>query len=152
MSEEFFRMFQLAQQGFSCSQILLKLGLEAQGKDNPDLIRAMSGLAGGLGFSGKTCGALSGGACLLGLYAGKGAPEEVEHERYILMVDELVEWFSDEIGSNYGGINCEDILGEDLKHRAITAKCGNIVSSTYAKVKEILADNGINFAGVKDEE
>ncbi|GBF35221.1 hypothetical protein DCCM_4344 [Desulfocucumis palustris] len=147
MSEDFFRMFQLAQQGFYCSQILLILGLEARGKDNPDLIRAMTGLAGGLGFSGKTCGALSGGACLLGLYAGKGTPEEVEHDRFRLMVDELVKWFEDEIGSQHGGINCEEILGEDFKHRAVNTKCGNIVASTYDKVKEILAENHIALEG-----
>jgi C_GCAxxG_C_C family probable redox protein len=147
MSDDFFRMFELARQGFYCSQILLMLGLEAQGKSDPDLIRAMTGLAGGIGFSGKTCGALSGGACLLGLYAGRGATEEQEHDHFKLMVDELVEWFSGEIGSGYGGINCAEIMGEDLQHRAVASKCGGIVAATYGKVKEILAGNGIDLTG-----
>ena len=54
------RMRELKQQGFFCSQILMTLGLELQGKENPELIRAMNGLAGGLGFTGETCGALDG--------------------------------------------------------------------------------------------
>ena len=55
--DELERMQELKQQGFYCSQILVMLGLEAQGKQNPDLVRAMQELAGGLGFSGDTCGA-----------------------------------------------------------------------------------------------
>jgi hypothetical protein len=50
MNDEAFRMIELAGQGFYCSQILLILGLEAQGKENPDLIRTMNALAGGAGI------------------------------------------------------------------------------------------------------
>ena len=94
------RMIQLSQQGFHCSQILLIMGLEAQGKNNVDLVKSMAGLAGGLGFSGDVCGTLTGGACLLGLYAGKGDPREEEDERLNLMIGELVEWFANEYGRN----------------------------------------------------
>ena len=43
------QLMALRKQGFYCSQILMLQGLEMMGKDNPDLIRAMHGLAGGLG-------------------------------------------------------------------------------------------------------
>lgn len=145
MSEEMFRMFQLAQQGFSCSQILLIMGLEAQGKENPQLIRSMSGLTGGLGFAGENCGALTGGTCLLGMYAGKGIQGEQEHLQFALMVNELVNWFKGEVGTQYGGINCRDILGDDLQYQTVSMQCGNIVSSTYDKVKEILNNYGIEL-------
>ncbi|MFZ0931868.1 MAG: C-GCAxxG-C-C family protein, partial [Syntrophobacteraceae bacterium] len=59
--EEMIRMIHLAEQGFYCSQILLLMGLEARGKNNVDLVRSVSGLAGGIGFSGEVCGALTGG-------------------------------------------------------------------------------------------
>ena len=74
MSDESLRMMELSMEGFGCSQIILILGLEAQGKSNPDLVRAISGLHGGLGFpeTVKLCGA----CCLLALYAGRGTPEE----------------------------------------------------------------------------
>lgn len=144
MSQEMFRMFELAQQGFSCSQILLMLGLEAQGKDNPDLIRAMAGLAGGLGFAGETCGALTGGACLLGLYVGKGSDGEESRAELDLMVAELVDWFKAELAGEYGGITCGAILGDDLQYKAVSLGCGNIVGNTYAKVKEILINHGID--------
>jgi len=147
VTDEMLRMIQLAGQGFYCSQILLCMGLEAQGKSNPDLIRAMSGLAGGLGFTGDTCGALTGGACLLGLYAGRGTPEEQEDEKLNLMVSELVEWFSEEYGKLYGGIRCEIILGEDPGNR--TARCPNMVLGVYEKVKTLLSEYGFDLSGGK---
>jgi C_GCAxxG_C_C family probable redox protein len=147
VTDEMLRMIQLAGQGFYCSQILLCIGLEAQGKSNPDLIRAMSGLAGGLGFTGDTCGALTGGACLLGLYAGRGAPEEPEDEKLNLMVSELVDWFSEKYGKLYGGIRCEIILGDDPANR--TARCPNMVLGVYGKVKTLLSEYGFDLSGEK---
>ena len=87
--DEMDRLIELRKQGFFCSQILILLGLELQGKDNPDLVRAMHALAGGLGFTGETCGSLMGGASLLGLYAGKGAPGDEDDPRLIFMVEDL---------------------------------------------------------------
>ncbi|MBS3976696.1 MAG: C_GCAxxG_C_C family protein [Syntrophomonadaceae bacterium] len=145
MNEDFFRMVELSQKEFYCSQILLMLGLEAQEKINPDLVRAMNGLIGGLCFQGHNCGALTGGACLLALYAGKGTPEEVGDSRLEKMVGELVEWFEQEYESKYGGINCSDILENDLNKRK--ERCPQIVYDTFAKTKELLADNGYDLTG-----
>ena len=41
MSEESFRVAELLLDDFKCSHILMRLALEAQGRDDPDLIRAM---------------------------------------------------------------------------------------------------------------
>ncbi|SPF33606.1 conserved hypothetical protein [Syntrophobacter sp. SbD1] len=148
MTEEMIRMMQLAQQGFYCSQILLMMGLEAQGKKNPDLVRSMAGLAGGLGFSGEVCGALTGGACLLGLYAGRGTPDEEENEHLNLMIFELVEWFTAQYGLMYGGIRCETILGDDPANR--TTRCPAMVVGTYEKIKGLLAENGFDLSGDRE--
>jgi C_GCAxxG_C_C family probable redox protein len=146
MNDEFFRMVEIAQQEFYCSQILLMMGLEAQGKSNPDLVRAMAGLIGGLGFCGKNCGTLTGGACLLALYAGKGTTEEVEDSRLNSMIKDLVQWFEQEQGSLYGGIDCEKIIGGDARNRM--ERCPQIVYQTYEKVKEILLENGYDLSGI----
>lgn len=143
--EDLDRMTALKQQGFYCSQILLTLGMELQGKENPDLLRAMNALAGGIGFTGETCGALTGGACLLGLYAGKGAPEQEEDPRLLFMAGDLVRWFKDEVGSQYGGIRCEEILGAGSKDMG--GRCPAIVLGTYQKIKELLVENGFDLAG-----
>ena len=145
MNDETFRLISLAGQGFYCSQILLLMGLEAQGKSNPDLVRAVAGLAGGLGFTGDTCGALTGGACLLGLYAGKGLPEEPEDEKLNLMISELVEWFTEEFGKLHGGIRCETILGDDPRNRSV--KCPSLTIGTFEKVKALLIEYGFDLTG-----
>jgi C_GCAxxG_C_C family probable redox protein len=143
--DDLIRMLELHQQGFTCSQILLMLGLEAQGKDDPDLIRAMHALAGGIGGCGDVCGTLTGGACLLGLYAGRGSAEEAEDPRLNSMIGELAAWFADTYGQLYGGIHCADILAGDPQNK--TSRCPGIVSSAYEKVKELLTTNGFDLTG-----
>ena len=74
----FERIIELSRQGFFCAQILAILGMETDGKNNPELVRAMGGLSGGLGFTGNVCGCLTGGCCLLSYFLGKGEAEEME--------------------------------------------------------------------------
>ncbi|MEW6351717.1 MAG: DVU_1555 family C-GCAxxG-C-C protein [Thermodesulfobacteriota bacterium] len=137
------RMAELAMQGFHCSDVLLIMGLEAQGKENPDLIRTVGALAGGVGFTGDICGAFTGGACLLGLYAGRGSAQDDEDPRLRVMIAELDEWFTAEQTDRYGGIHCRDIIGEDPQN--IVARCPRIVGAVYRKVRAILAEHGFEW-------
>ena len=134
-------------QGFYCSQILMLQGLEQMGKSNPDLIRAMHGLAGGLGFSGELCGALSGGASLLGLYAGKGEAEQPEDPRLDFMITDLVKWFKAEYSERLGGIRCAEILAGNNQNQATI--CPILVSGVLQKVKELLVENGYDLSGLE---
>lgn len=138
MNDDMIRMMKLAGQGFNCSQILLSMGLENQGKTNPDLLRAMAALAGGLGFTGDTCGALTGGACLLGLYAGRGTTEEREDPSLNFMIADLVNWFSEEYGRKFGGIRCEVILAGDPENRK--TRCPGLVLGVYEKAIALLSE------------
>ncbi len=142
------QMMALRKQGFYCSQILILQGLELMGKSNPDLVRAMQGLAGGMGFSGEICGALTGGACLLGLYAGKGLPEQEEDPRLAFMVEDLVRWFKERFEAEYGSIRCVDILAGDAQNRA--ARCPVMVSEVLQKTKELLVENGYDLSGLEN--
>jgi C_GCAxxG_C_C family probable redox protein len=143
--EVYLRMKALKDQGFFCSQILILLGLEEQGRENADLVRAVQSLAGGIGFTGGVCGALTGGSCLLGLYAGKGKPEEEDDPRLRFMLEDLVGWFKQEIGQRYDGIECDQILaGEAGK---MNLRCAEIVAGTWQRAKELLVENGFDLAG-----
>lgn len=137
-NEESFRMLELASQGFGCSQILMEMALEQQKKSNPDLLRAMTGLLGGMSC-GKVCGALTGACCVLGLYAGKGSQQERADPALSPMLTQLVEWFASEYTPRYGSIECTGIVGGDPKLRQ--ARCPQIVAETFSKLKEILAAN-----------
>jgi C_GCAxxG_C_C family probable redox protein len=144
MNEGLFRIVELAGQGFFCSQILLQMGLDALGRENPELIKAIGGLPGGLGFCGKNCGALTGGACLISLYAGKGTAEETPDMRLNEMISKLVNWFDETYGSVYGGINCSDIIENNPAN--MKERCPQMVLATYEKVKEILTENQYNLS------
>ena len=138
----------LRKQGFYCSQILMLQGLEMLGKCNPDLIRAMHGLAGGLGFSGELCGALTGGASLLGLYACKGEAEQPEDPRLDFMVMDLVKWFKAEFAEQFGGVRCEEILAGNSQNQ--TTRCPILVTGVLQKVKELLVENGYELSGLDE--
>lgn len=137
----------LVGQGFCCSQIVGLLALRAQGRENPELVRALGGLCHGLGACRETgcgtCGILTGGACVLGLYFGRGRPEEAPLERGDLARAEFVGWFVARTRSQYGGSACEDILGDDSGRPDLT-RCGGLLAESWAKLLEILVENGVD--------
>ena len=139
------QLMALRKQGFFCAQILMIMGLELQGKSNPELVRAMNALAGGIGFTGELCGALTGGACLLGVYAGKGTPDEEDDPRLMFMLEDLVKWFKSEYGQAFGGIRCAEILGDDARNMG--ARCPDMMLGTLHRIKELLVENGFDLAG-----
>jgi C_GCAxxG_C_C family probable redox protein len=140
-------MLALKNQGFNCSQIIIKMGLDLLGKDNPDLVKSMQGLAGGLGYTGDVCGALTGAVCLLGLYAGKGSAETPEDPRLLFMVEDLVKWFKEDCTKEYGGIHCLDIVNDDSQKMA--TRCPLLIEDCYQKAKELLVENGYDLSGME---
>ena len=149
MNEESFRVAELLLDDFKCSHILMRLALEAQGRDDPDLVRAMSGLCLGMG-QGFNCGALSAGCCVIGYYAGRGGDGESEHPELGAMLDDFTGWFTAAATGQYGGINCSDIMkfDESLKRE----RCPALVIATWGKIKETLADHGIDITAAPQEE
>lgn len=137
-----FRLLELSYEGFYCSQILLILALEAQGRTNPDLVRSAAGLAFGLGDEKGPCGTLTGAACLLSLYAGKGGAGEAESPALQPMLRELKEWFEVTVGGRHGGVACCEIVGDGKEKKR---RCGAVVSETLAKTREILEAHGFDF-------
>lgn len=143
MTQNAFTMYKLASQGYCCSQILILMDLENKEIENYDLVRAMAGLCMGTGGSGKTCGIITGGACLMGLYAGKGTPEETNDYNLSKMIMEYIQWFEEE----NNGFDCDEIVGvdvlEDIRtNMAYPVKCGNLMTKSYRKIFEILKKYG----------
>lgn len=139
MSQDAFLMYRLASQGYCCSQILILMDLEKRGIENLELVKSMAGLCIGTGGSGRTCGIVTGGACLMASYAGKGEAGDHNDPNLSKMILEYMEWFEEENGS----MDCGDIVGvdalEDIRSNMVyPVKCGNIMSTSYRKLKEIL--------------
>ena len=141
-----FEMFKLVNAGYCCTQIMLKMALDEEEKENEDLLRAINGLCMGVGSTQKICGVLTGGISVMGLYAGKGNDREYPKVEYSSMVDEYTQWFE----SAFGSTECSDIIGvctitdynTNLDYRL---KCGDILVKSYQKVQEILREHDFEF-------
>jgi C_GCAxxG_C_C family probable redox protein len=144
MADEAFRVAELALKGYKCSHILVQIGLDAQEKANPELLRAMSGLAAGMG-SGLTCGALTGACCLIGLYAGMDGDQRGDHERLPLMLEEFVDWFREEVTPRFGGTDCTQIIHNNPQLRG--ERCPGLILECVLKAREILEANGFELDG-----
>lgn len=144
MNDLLFKLFELSSKGYGCSQILILLGLDHMEKENPDLVRAMAGLC--MGNGGGVCGVLSGAACLLALYSGKGGDLETENQVMPVMLEELNDWFADYTAERYGSLQCATIMGE-ATNTPDMERCGEILTDTYEKVMKILISNGFDPAG-----
>lgn len=147
MNDVMFEMVTLGSQGYCCSQILMILALKARSSENPELVRAMAGLCHGAGTCAGTCGVLTGAACVIALYAGKGTDGETESERLQLMLDELNEWFAEAVGGTCGGTACSDIVGDADCRTPDPDRCGKILADTCERVWSILEENGFELTG-----
>jgi len=141
MGADAFRMFKLASLGYCCSQILIITYLESNGIENIPLVKSMAALCAGVGNTGKTCGIVTGGACLFGLYAGKGVDTETRDDNLKKMVQEYVQWFEEEFEST----QCVDMITvdvlNDMEHNeGYPIKCGNAIQKSYNKINEILKE------------
>ncbi|MDR2302109.1 MAG: C-GCAxxG-C-C family protein [Deltaproteobacteria bacterium] len=146
----------LAGSGYTCAQIVMIMGLRVMGRENPDLVRAMSSLAMGASH-GSLCGALTGGLCLMGLHLGKG----LEFERPILAaklpLGALVKWFIQDELKGLTAPTCRAIFeagGQklDLESSTPTAACAELVSRSFAKALSLIAEHGLDPSQGRDLE
>lgn len=127
-------------QGFFCAQILALLALEADGEENPGLVRAMAGLNGGLGFTGNLCGCLTGGCCVLSYFTGKGEPDELEDPDARELIREYIRWFETEAGGKGNAVTCDALLDGNPANRM--ERCPGLVAGAFEKVMTLLSEKG----------
>lgn len=136
------RMIELSEESYNCSQILMIMALEEKGTPNPDLVRSISGLADGCGFFNETCGALTSAAGIIALHAAKGGDGETESKDLLPMLQELNDWFQEEIAGKFQGSRCKDIAGDLVGTPEVKQICGGVVFQTYNQVNSILESYG----------
>ena len=144
MADESFRIAELLLGGDTCGHVLAKLALESVGRDNPDLVRAMSGLAVGMG-RGLNCGCLTGGCCVLGFYGGRADDSESVHPRFDVMIEEFSGWFETTMTETYGGIDCKDVINFDPAR--MQERCPGLILESWRKIREILEKNRVDPEG-----
>ena len=122
----------LCREGKCCASIMVEMGLSKRGERNEQMVTAAATLCNGL-YNGMLCGALSGAACMLGLF-GDNPAESAE------MTRELAEWFVSVYGEKYGSANCRDITGNDPAVKR--ERCPAIIEATYLQARTVLEDYG----------
>ncbi|MDR1607114.1 MAG: C-GCAxxG-C-C family protein [Deltaproteobacteria bacterium] len=147
-------VLEMAAKGFSCAQIVVLLGLRVMGRENPDLTRAMAGLAMGAS-SGDICGALTGGLCLLSLHTSKGLEDERPLPIARSLMGGLVKWFKfDELKGEVKP-DCLRIFeknGQQFDANANpTESCADLVIHTWQKVMSLLVENQIDPTQGREE-
>lgn len=90
----------------------------------------------GLGGCGKNCGALTGGVCMISLFAGRGAAEEESGPELETMVSEFLLWFEE----TYGSADCGDIIQGDKDN--ISSTCPQLICAACRKALELLQSYG----------
>jgi hypothetical protein len=146
---------ELAALGYSCAQIVMIGGLRLMGRENPDLVRAMAGLAGGASC-GAICGALTGGISLISLHTAKGLDDERPLPGGRTLAGALIKWFKEEELGGRVGLNCSDIFeaaGQSLDNGEMNpaAGCGELVEHAWIKAVQILTENNIDPSLGRDE-
>lgn len=137
----FDRVMELSRYGYFCSQILAILALETIGEENPQLVKALGGLNGGVGFTGGCCGCMTGGACVLSMFTGKGEDTGYESSEHKGAMKDFTDWFTEQMMIEYGGIECRDITRGNPAKRV--EYCPQIIADTYAKLMEILSERDL---------
>ena len=58
-------------------------------------------------------------------------------------MNRIVEWFKAEYTARYGGVNCAEIVKDDMRTKM--ARCPTIAMEDLQKLKETLAENNYEF-------
>jgi hypothetical protein len=129
-------MLELSHQGFACAQVMMQLVLDAEDKQDADLIRTVGALNNGVRDNALVCGAFLGGACVISYYAGQGEPDELPGSDYDQMTQELYAWFVEQVATPRGGITCAQMLANDEANKLTV--CPDAVERTFNKAIELL--------------
>ncbi len=135
------RIMELSRYGYACGQILAILLLDTIGEENPQLVRCMQGLNGGIGGSGDICGCMAAGCCLISYFTGKPDAVSYDSPHHKGAMAEFTQWFADETEMEYTAIDCRDIVGTSPAKKV--QYCPQIIAATYEKCMEILERKGL---------
>jgi C_GCAxxG_C_C family probable redox protein len=106
--------------GHCCSETIMSLSLKELGKENEDLMAAMTGFCAGMG-RGSICGALAGAIAALHVCD--------THKATSLWQDEFMDWFH----AQFGAYDCRDITACDKERR--DEICLKLVLETYLRLR-----------------
>lgn len=139
-----------------CAQSIVAALLEVLDIEEDGVFRAASGLAGGIGLSTNgTCGALTGGAMVIGLLFGRDIDDFLDPTAAMTsydLVKELHDYFMEKFGSCRCADIQEEIMGRSFDPRdpqdaeamvsyGMLDHCSKVVAGGAEKALEIIREN-----------
>ena len=107
--------------GWNCAESVLLAVAEALGEDAH--VYLATGLGGGVGHSGNTCGAVTGAVLALGLTYGRLVPDKQAKEHAYTVCGKLCEDFRNEFGS----MQCRELIGRETDQARRKGLCAAFV-------------------------
>jgi len=111
MSENADKAEAMFREGFNCAQSVLACCGEPRGLPRDLAVRLAGPLGGGIGATGKTCGAVSGALMALGLTAVNPDPKDGEAKQKVYA---LTREFLRRFRERHGHTDCRDLIGCDI--------------------------------------
>ncbi len=139
-------MRELAQNGRSCAEAMLAAHGPAMGLDEQTAVKLASGLGGGMGLMGDTCGALTAAYLVIGLCLGVSGPADMYGRQNVyLLVQECAERFRQATGST----QCRDLClaahaGDEswMTKARQSGQALRIIEIAAGILDDLLAENG----------
>ncbi|MFQ6125591.1 MAG: C-GCAxxG-C-C family protein [Candidatus Heimdallarchaeota archaeon] len=132
----------------ACAQVIVLTFQELLGLDNNQVLKAATGLVGGISRMKSVCGAVSGGTMILSLKYGRGR-NDLDNVEALYNTYKPVQCFFKKFRDEFGSTNCYDIIGIDLKdavarHKWIEAggleKCAELVGKAARMIAEVMQE------------
>jgi C_GCAxxG_C_C family probable redox protein len=130
---------------FNCAQSVFGVFAPHYGLDVDKALKISSGFGGGMGRSGRTCGAVTGAYMVIGLKNGMGISKDKEAKDKTY---QIINEFSNHFQKKYGSMMCKEILGCDIttpegrayfnQNELLEKKCFQCVKSAVEILEEIL--------------
>jgi C_GCAxxG_C_C family probable redox protein len=103
------------EKGYSCAPSVLSAYSEQFGLEKELALKIACGFGGGIGHTGRTCGAVTGAVMAIGLKHGQADANDEESRQE---THKLVKEFIDEFTALHGSIECRELIGYDLSNPA----------------------------------
>ncbi len=101
------------EKGYSCAPSVLSTYCEQFGLERELALKIACGFGGGIGHTGRTCGAVTGAVMVIGLKHGQANAND---EKSRQETHKLVREFIDKFAALHGSVECRELIGYDLSN------------------------------------
>jgi len=133
------------EKGFSCAPAVFSTYGEQLGLEKAVALKIACGFGGGIGRTGRTCGAVTGAVMVIGLKHGQASLGDEESRQ---RTHRLVKEFIDRFTALHGSIECKELIGYDLSNprelelaresEVFREKCPSFVYDSALILEEVL--------------